>query len=71
MVLLDEPVNLVSPSVMALVVLRSVFVLVAAGIGYQLIQADILPKEPAYVPWLAMGGMILLAVIVIAIDVHG
>ena len=54
---------------MALVVLRSVFVLVAAGIGYQLIQSDILPKEPAYVPWLAMGGMILLAGIVIATDI--
>jgi uncharacterized protein YacL len=54
---------------MALVVLRSVFVLVAAGIGYQLIQSDILPKEPAYVPWLAMGGMILLAGTVIATDI--
>jgi len=54
---------------MALVLLRSVFVLVAAGIGFQLIQADILPKEPAYVPWLVMGGMILLAGVVIAIDV--
>ena len=54
---------------MALVVLRSVFVLVAAGIGYQLIQADFLPKEPAYVPWIVMGGMIFLAGLVIAIDV--
>ncbi len=54
---------------MALIILRSVFVLVAAGIGVQLIQADILPREPAYVPWLVVGGLILLAGVVIAVDV--
>ncbi|MBA3483521.1 MAG: PIN/TRAM domain-containing protein, partial [Pirellulales bacterium] len=53
---------------MALVILRCVFVLVAAGIGFQLIQADELPKEP-FVPWLVVGGLILLAATVIAIDV--
>jgi uncharacterized protein YacL len=53
---------------MALVILRCVFVLVAAGIGFQWIQADELPKEP-YVPWLVVGGLILLAASVIAIDV--
>jgi uncharacterized protein YacL len=54
---------------MALIILRTVFVMVAAGIGYQVIQADFLPKEPAYVPWLAMGGLILLAAAVITMDV--
>jgi uncharacterized protein YacL len=53
---------------MALVILRCVFVLVAAGIGFQLIQAETLPKEE-YVPWLVMGGLILLAAGVIAADV--
>ena len=53
---------------MALVILRCVFVLVAAGVGFQLIQADTLPKEP-YVPWLVVGGLILLALAVISIDV--
>ncbi|QDS97388.1 PIN/TRAM domain-containing protein [Adhaeretor mobilis] len=52
---------------MALIVLRCVFVLVAAGLGVQLIQSDALPKEP-YVPWLVIGGMILLAGIVITVD---
>jgi len=54
---------------MALVILRSVFVLVAAGIGVQLIQSEAFPKEPAYLPWLAVGGLILLAGFVIAVDV--
>jgi uncharacterized protein YacL len=53
---------------MALVILRCLFVLVAAGIGVQLIQEDLLPKEP-YVPWLVIGGLVLLAATVIAIDV--
>ncbi len=53
---------------MALVILRCVFILVAAGVGFQIIQADTLPKEP-FVPWLVVGGLILLAATVIAIDV--
>lgn len=54
---------------MALVILRCVFVLVAAGIGFQMVQADVLPREPAYVPWLAVLGLILLAGLVILADV--
>jgi len=53
---------------MALVLIRCVFVLVAAGLGVQLIQEDSLPKEP-YVPWLVMAGMVLLATLVIVADV--
>jgi len=54
---------------MALVILRCVFILVAAGAGFQIIQSEALPKEPAYIPWLVVGGLILLAATVIAIDV--
>jgi len=54
---------------MALVILRCFFVLVAAGISVQLIQSDALPKEPAYVPWLVVGGFILVSGTVIAVDV--
>ncbi|MBA4106430.1 MAG: PIN/TRAM domain-containing protein [Pirellula sp.] len=54
---------------MALVILRCVFILVAAGAGFQIIQSEALPKEPAYVPWLVVGGLILLAATVIAVDV--
>ncbi|MEQ8837396.1 MAG: TRAM domain-containing protein [Lacipirellulaceae bacterium] len=53
---------------MALIVLRCVFILVAAGLGVQLIQSDSLPKEP-YIPWAVIGGMILLAGLVIGVDV--
>lgn len=53
---------------MALIILRCVFVLVAAGIGVQLLQEETLPKEP-YVPWLVIGGLVLLAAGVIVADV--
>ncbi len=53
---------------MALAILRCVFVLVAAGIGVQMIQSDTFPREPAYLPWLAVGGMLLLSGIVIGVD---
>jgi uncharacterized protein YacL len=53
---------------MALVILRCAFVLVAAGVGVQLIQDEALPREP-YVPWLVIGGMVLLSAVVIAADV--
>jgi uncharacterized protein YacL len=54
---------------MALAILRCVFVLVAAGIGFQLIQSEALPREPAYLPWLVFGGLILVSGLVIVIDV--
>ena len=58
-----------SASAMALIVLRCVFVLVAAGIGVQMIQSDALPHEPAYIPWLVVIGLILFSSVVIATDV--
>jgi uncharacterized protein YacL len=54
---------------MALVILRCVFILVAAGVGFQIIQSEALPKEPAYIPWLVVGGLILLAGTVIGVDI--
>ena len=53
---------------MALVVLRFVFVMVAVGLGFQLINSDVLTGELSYLPWLAFGGIILLALTVISLD---
>ena len=53
---------------MALVVLRFVFVMVAVGLGFQLISSGVLAGEMAYLPWVAFGGIILLALTVISLD---
>jgi uncharacterized protein YacL len=53
---------------MALVILRCVFLLVAAGIGAQFAQSDLLPREPAYLPWLVFAGFVLAAAAIIALD---
>jgi uncharacterized protein YacL len=53
---------------MALVILRFVFVMVAVGLGYQLSNSEVLGSEPFYLPWLAFGGVTLLAVAVIGVD---
>ncbi len=54
---------------MALVILRCVFVLVAAGIGFQVIQSEDLSREAAYIPWAVVGGLLLLSAAVIFVDV--
>jgi uncharacterized protein YacL len=54
---------------MALIILRFVFVLVAAGLAVSLIQTGIVPQD---YPWMALGvlgGLIALALVVIALDV--
>src|SRR5450631_2188710 len=54
---------------MALLVLRFVFVLVAAGLGVQLIRSpEIATTEPAYWPLLVFAALMLLAAGVICID---
>ncbi|MCH2114591.1 MAG: PIN domain-containing protein [Pirellulales bacterium] len=53
---------------MALVILRCVFVLVAAGIGFQVISSEELSRDAAYIPWVVVGGLLLLSGGVIAID---
>ncbi len=55
---------------MALIVLRLVFLMVAAGLGVRLINApDTLPDNPPYLPWLVFGGLMLLSLGVILADV--
>jgi uncharacterized protein YacL len=54
---------------MALVVLRSVFLMVAVGLGFQGLRDLPLADQPAYLPWLFFGGMMFLSVAVIAADV--
>jgi uncharacterized protein YacL len=54
---------------MALVVLRFVFVMVAVGLGFQLIHSPVLGADPPYLPWLVFGGLILLSLAVIGADI--
>lgn len=54
---------------MPLILLRCFFVLVAAGIGFQLINSDELSRDSALIPWLVFGGLVLIALAVIAIDI--
>ncbi|TWT36708.1 putative PIN and TRAM-domain containing protein precursor [Posidoniimonas corsicana] len=58
---------------MALLILRLVFLMVAAGLGAQLVRSGTLPGEdegwPTTLPALAFAGIMLLAVATIAIDV--
>ena len=54
---------------MAIIILRGVFLFIAAGIGAQIAGSDLLPREPAILPWLVFGGIFLTALAVIALDV--
>ncbi len=54
---------------MALVILRCVFLLVAAGIGAQFAQSDLMQGVPPYLPYVVFGGIVLLAAGVVALDV--
>jgi len=53
---------------MGLIILRVVFVLVAAGVGVQMINSDVLRRDPPYIPWLVFGGLMALSAGVIAGD---
>jgi uncharacterized protein YacL len=52
----------------ALIVLRFVFVLVAASLGASLVNTTLLPPEPEWLPWVVMAVMLMLAAAVIAVD---
>jgi len=54
---------------MALIVLRCAFVVVAAGLAISLIQSGIIPEEYTWAPMAVLGGLILLAAGVIALDI--
>ena len=54
---------------MPLIIVRLVFLMVAAGIGSRLVRdLDLLPHEPTWLPWLAFGGLMAAAVAVVAVD---
>ncbi|MCE5302120.1 MAG: PIN domain-containing protein [Planctomycetaceae bacterium] len=54
---------------MALIILRCVFVLVAAGLSVSFINAGIIPQGTPWMVWVLLGGLIFLALAVISIDV--
>ena len=54
---------------MALIILRIVFLMVASAVGIRLIQTGLLAGNNAWLPWLGFGGVMLLAVMVIIGDV--
>jgi len=56
------------PSV-ALLVLRSIFVMVAVGLGVGLINSNLLPSNPAWIPWAVIAGSLILSAMVIVVDV--
>ena len=47
---------------MALVILRTVFLMLAITLGFRLLQTDVLTSENAWLPWLGFLGVLLLAV---------
>jgi len=51
---------------MALIVLRCVFILVAAGVAVSMFS--LLPDDPPWLIWAALIGMLSLAIAVIALD---
>ena len=53
----------------ALVVLRAIFVMVAVGLGVGLINSNLFPPDPAWIPWAIIGTCLILAIVVIALDV--
>lgn len=54
---------------MPLIILRVLFVIIAVGLGVSLAQAREMPREPAWLPYLALGGFVLIAVGAVAIDI--
>jgi len=53
----------------ALLILRLLFVLVAAGLGAGFMNSAILPSEPAWIPWLVFAACLLASGGIIALDV--
>ena len=54
---------------MALIILRCAFVLVAAGMSVSFINAGFVPKDYPSLVWAFLGGLVLLALVVIGADV--
>jgi len=53
---------------MPLIVLRCIFVMVAVGLGASLINSETLPQDPTWLAWAVLGGVVTVALLVIAID---
>src|SRR5271157_2015741 len=53
---------------MALIILRCVFTLAAAGLAVTIINSTTFPKQPEWLAWAVMGGLLSLAGGVVAID---
>ena len=54
---------------MALAILRGVLIFVAIGLSVSFFNSDLLPQEPAWLPWVALTLVIGFAVTVIAVDI--
>lgn len=46
---------------MAIVILRTVFLMLAIALGFQLLQTDVLASDNAWLPWLGFFGVLLIA----------
>ncbi|HUY36606.1 MAG TPA: PIN domain-containing protein [Pirellulales bacterium] len=53
---------------MPLIILRMLFIVVAAGLAISLAQSLEMPTEPHWLPWALFGGILAIAVLVIAVD---
>lgn len=53
---------------MPLIVLRLIFVMVMTGLAVSWIRAEMVPQEPTWMAWAVFGGMILLSLGVILLD---
>ncbi|HET6882134.1 MAG TPA: PIN/TRAM domain-containing protein, partial [Pirellulales bacterium] len=53
---------------MPLIVLRLIFLLVAAGGAVSLLQSNAAPKSPVWMPWAVFGGIMLIAAAIVVID---
>jgi len=54
---------------MALIILRSVFIMVAIGLAVVIITSGVLPQEITWLPWVVFFGVLLVAVAVILGDI--
>ncbi len=55
-------------SPVSLIVLRSLFFLVAGGVAVSLVQSDQMPGQPVWLPWAVFVGILLVSSLVVAVD---
>ncbi len=54
---------------MGLIILRFIFVMVAAGLGVLFMQSGLIPEDSEWMSWVVLGGMLLLSLGVITLDI--